>query len=471
MLTAEKIKVGANSEYDQLKKVIIQPPGEEQNLVLPWNGVHPLLDSMPISPEEAKREYEALRGFLNEEIGSENVYTVEDLLTETLTNLEWEDQCKLIEEMSLQAKRTLVASRLGEMTANRDMFVFSSESEKAGYLRYLSDFNARPLAREILQGYPSMPEFDDDGELSDLVFNPKRTLMWVRDCAAITPVGAVISSMSQPRREEEPAVLSAIFKHHPQLGEHTIANRANKAGLEKVTRELFAKDTECKIQQIMHVYLPDLPISIHLDSIFNMIAPQTAVAMPYVFGHPEQPERYYDPVMRKLRQDMLRAGEDPSALPSDNDYKKWGTAKVYTREDLEMADDFESAGKDVRFIDHLVSEGLLDTQNIAWVGGGIGGSWIKPNAREFFQASNEQANLGANVFCTGPFRMIAYDRNNGTLNNIRWQGRKRVESYLARSSLGESLGKIAVMPSRELRGTATWGGPHCMTLPISRETV
>jgi arginine deiminase len=391
------------------------------------------------------------------------------------------------------------------------MFVFSSESERANYLNYLSNFKSKSLAKEIIQGYPSMPEFDDDGELRDLVFNPKRTLMWVRDCAAITPIGAVISSMSQPRREEEPAILSAIFKHHPQLGEHTVAvdlpklqkedgvryimeggniqlydhivalgtgdpentfaNRANKAGLEKVTRELFAKDTEGRIQQIMHVYLPDLPISIHLDSIFNMIAPQTAVAMPYVFGHPVRPEGYYGPVMRKLRQDMLRTGEDTSALPRDNDYQKWGTAKVYTRESLENAYDFESAGIDVRFIDHLVAEGLLDTQKIAWVGG-VGGYNFKPKAREFFEATHEQANLGANVFCTGPFRMIAYNRNKGTIASLERQRVKRTESYLYRNTPKlEEIGKVALMPSRELRGTATWGGPHCMTLPLSRQPI
>jgi arginine deiminase len=56
MLTGAKLEVGANSEYGKLNKVIIQPPSAEQNAVLPWPGTHPLLDEMPISPEEAKRE-------------------------------------------------------------------------------------------------------------------------------------------------------------------------------------------------------------------------------------------------------------------------------------------------------------------------------------------------------------------------------------------------------------------------------
>jgi arginine deiminase len=509
MLTGAKLEVGANSEYGKLNKVIIQPPSAEQNAVLPWPGTHPLLDEMPISPEEAKREYKALRDFITDEIGVENVHTVEDLLAETLASLDWVEQCQLIEQLSPLAKRTLVTARLGKIAANRKSIHYSSDEDRAGHESHLSTF----LAKEIVQGYPEIPRFNEDGELDEMVFNPKRTLMWVRDCVAMTPAGAIICSMSHPRRDEEPAILGAIFRHHPKFGESTIAvdlpklqeedgtryileggniqlynhivaigmgdpenkfaNRTNKEAAEKVTRELFAKDTEGKIEQIMHVYLPDLPINIHLDSIFNMVAPETAVAMPYVFGYPDQPHRYYGPLMRRLKEDMLRAGEDPSALPSDTDYEKWGSAKVYTRENLASADNFESAGIDVRFIDHLVEEGLLNTQKIAWVGGGTVGIRTEvPFARDFFRAVNEQANLAANVFCTGPFRMVTYDRNANTIDSINSQWRTRAESNrLYFDPKLEDIGRVALMPSRELRGTATWGGPHCMTLPLSRQLI
>jgi arginine deiminase len=496
------MKVGANSEYGRLREVIIQPPGIEQERVLPWDGVHPYLDVLPISREQAEREYQTLRDFIAADIGIENIYTVEQLLAETLANLEWPQQVRILTEMSHPSRRDLVAARLGELAADRGRLQYSSESLRNSHTEHLSGF----LAREVIQGYPWPPEFAGD-ELSELTFTPKRTLMWTRDCAAMTPVGAIIGSMAKSRRNEESAILSTIFKHHPRFGEDTIAVdlprlqeqdgvryileggnvqlyghivaigmgdpendyacRTNPAAAEKVTRELFAKDTEGKIEQIMHVYIPDFPINIHLDSIFNMVGPKAAVAMPYVFGYPDKPEKYYRPLKRRLEQDMVATGDDPSKLPRDTNYQKWGTAKVYTRESLAAADDFGSAGIDVKFIDHLESEGLLDRDGIAWVGGV---SSISPDSN-VFHAINEQADLAANVFCIGPFRMITYDRNKRTIENLN-KIRRKSPNLLPHHNYypnAPNMGKIALMPSRELR--ATWGGPHCMTLPLSREPV
>jgi arginine deiminase len=500
------MRVGANSEYGRLEKVIIQPPGKEQDVVLPGDAIHPYFDPLPISYKEARKEYDALYKFLVEETGIENVLTVEQLLSETLASLDWPDQCRAIEEMAPQYRREIVAGRLGEIGANRALNRYSSDALRYAHASHLSQF----LAMEILQGYPQWPDVKND-ELEPLVFTPKRTMMWVRDCAAMTPAGAIICSMSKRRRDEEPAVLGLIFKHHPQFGESTIAvdlpklqeqdgvryileggnvqlhghivaigmgnpdnnyaNRTNAAGAEKVTRELFAKDTEGKIEQIMHVYIPDLSINIHLDSIFNIVGPKAAVAAPYVLGYPDNPEKYFGALRKRVERDMILAGEDPATLSGDTNYEKWGTAKVYTRESMATADDFESAGINVKFLDHLVSEGLLDMDAIAWVGGVDTTTSGTPNMKNFFKAQNEQADLAANVFCTGPFRMTTYDRNTETIHSLQQIRHNIAPALLYPHIYGYShpVGKIVLMPSRELR--TTWGGSHCTTLPLAREAI
>jgi arginine deiminase len=467
----KRAKIGVNSEYGKLREVIIQPPGPEQDKSIPWDGIHPHLESMPISSEEALKEYMPLMEFLIEELGEENVHVTRNLLAETIGHVDGSRLSQIFHEIAGPKREPYVKEFLGKIATN--------EAMQDPYW----------LASKVITGYPDEIIYKD-GRIEPTVFTPKRTLMWSRDSIAATPVGMIMCSMAKKRRFGESAIMSSIFKYHPHYGEQTIAvdlpelerqdgkryileggnvqvyrhivalgtghpdndyaSRSNKDGLEKVTRELFAKDTEGKIEQIMHVYLPDLPINIHLDSVFNIDGPGSAIAMPYIFRQPDIPEKYYGALRDWFKEEMIADGEDPSKLPRDEDYAK----------------DFKSAGINVQFIQHLVAENILDLDKITWIGDA---SWVSPqlsdpNIGDFTRALKEQADMGGNIFCTGPFRLVTYGRNDETVASIYRKRRQIPESR-------EPLGKIIEIPSRELRGTTSWGGPHCMVAPIFREPI
>jgi arginine deiminase len=476
MVSKEATRLGANSEYGELEEVLVSAPGLAQEIVLPFEGVHPLFDPLPISVTEAGNNHAELKKHLQEAVGEKGVRFVGHLLADVLEQTEGLERIKFLRDA------------LGEKTAERYISHLAAEGSD------IQNYNSRYLLGDILHGYP-FPEIVD-GKIPPRILPPRRTLMWTRDPIAITPVGFIVSSMAKARRMEEPALMSAILKHHPDFGEKTIAvdlpsmqerdnqryileggniqiydkivaigmgspdadyaNRTNDAGAEAATRELFQADKENKIEEIVHVYLPDLPINIHLDSVFNMVGPKSAVAMPYIFGYPEKPEKYIKPLMDHLRSEMLEAGADPCSLPKDTDYSKWGTAKVYTRESLSRADDFESGGREVNFFDYLVEQGQLDLDKVAWVGGEPD-EFMGP-IFHLMRAFQEQSSLGANVFTVAPFQTIAYHRNEYTYRSL-----DKVVSSQSR------LGKVMLMSSNELR--TMWGGPHCMAMPISRQPV
>lgn len=476
MIAKEVAKIGVNSEYGQLESVLVRSPkAVDQEEVLPFDGVHPLLDSLPISPMEAGKEHDAMMEHLAEVVPKGGIKEIGSLLH------------NFLEETDARQRSRFLFDALGTETYTHYMQDLGDRGVALG------NYSANDLYFDLMSGYPR-PEDLVDGEVPPQILPPRRTLYFTRDPIAVTPIGFMIGSMAKARRMHEPAFMKGLLKHLPDFGEETIAvdlpalekrdgeryileggnvqvydkilaigmgepdaeyaNRTNAAGAEAATRELFAADKEGKIEQIVHVYIPDLPINIHLDSIFNMFGPKTAVAMPYVFGYPEKPEKYVKPLMDRLRADMLAAGEDPSRLPKDTDYAKWGTAKVYTRESLAKATDFESAGEKVNFFDYLVEQGQLDLDNICWVGGELK-DCVGP-IRHLMRAFQEQNSLGANVFAVEPYRAIAYERNRKTIWGMRVK--------LAKLALKP---EVLTIPSNELR--TTWGGPHCMAMPLSRK--
>lgn len=484
------MKPRITSEHATLKKVLVHTPGAEHDQLIPWEGDHHLMGPMPRVYSELQRDHEDLKKFISQEIGQENVL-----------ELSW-----LLEEIFDQADERRRAMILKDTLHNQaETYV---DHLQARGIR-LGNYPARKLVRDLICGYPRELRLNN-GRLPNIIIPPKREMMWVRDSAATTPCGVMICSMASPRRWPEPTLVRSVFKYHPMFDEGTIffdmvdfhrqlveddtwsgldtpllmeggnvlvlsedaiaigvgkhdflySNRTTRPAFELLVKKLFEADTDNKLRRVYLVNVPDLRGFIHLDTVFNMVGPKSAIAMPYIFGHPdplveESPTRVLQRFVGYLRKSMGVNQTDLSRIPSRDMFEHAGKVEVYDRDYIQQNGKVQRLPQPARyFLDQLVEDGLLDMNNITWIGGPME-NYVSPY-EHLKVALFDQHNMAGNVFTVKPFRTIGYHRNLRTVEALR--------SQLHALSPDAHL---ELMSSNEIRTDN--GGPHCLTMPLLRE--
>jgi hypothetical protein len=98
-----------------------------------------------------------------------------------------------------------------------------------------------------------------------------------------------------------------------------------------------------------------------------MFGPQAAIAMPYVFGHPEPYEAVFVPLVRRIREDLAEKKVDLRTLPTAEDFEKAGKVEIYAREVFARTGEAGRLPVESRyFLDQLVEDGILDLNNVVW---------------------------------------------------------------------------------------------------------
>jgi arginine deiminase len=478
------------SEYNKIKKVLIHTPGAEHRQLIPWEGDHPFMGQYPRSYQELQRNHGDLKKFLVSEMGAENVHELTDLLGDLFDDADYRQRYTILKDI---------------LEDGADTYADHLQARGIG----LESYESGKIARDLIHGYPRKLILNN-GRLPNLIIPPKREIMWVRDSSAVTQAGVVINSMASKRRNGEPGLMRAIFKYHSMfdkdsifldlvefnrklrddntlsglthnylleggnilvLDEHTLAvgvgksdwlysNRTTRMGFYKLIEKLFEADKEKKIQRIYMVNVPDLRGFIHLDTVFNMFAPQSAIAMPYIFGHPDpsmsiSATEVLKGFVKWLRYNMGKLQTDLSRIPTEEHFDYAGRCEVYERDYIEQKGQIVRLPQKSRyFINQLIKDGLLDPDKIAWLGGPPD-DYV--NAFDHLKAALfEQHNMAGNIFCTGHHRAVAYHRNPTTVTALRSKMKQaNPDSFLAE------------MSSNEIRTDN--GGPHCLTLPLLRE--
>ncbi len=477
------------SEYKPLKKILIHTPGAEHEQLIPWEGDHPLMGPYPRSHVELQHNHGDLKRFLTQEIGAENVLELGTLLQEIFEQSDLPQRKKILQEI-LEGNAQLYEAHL----KSRGLLLENRESHR--------------IVNDLIQGYPRKLVLHE-GKIPPLIIPPKRELMWMRDASAATPAGIVINAMASFRRNLEPALVRAVFQHHPMfdpdsifldllghrralrddpsavglsasylmeggnilvLSEDTLAigvgkadffyaNRTTREGFELLVEKILEADTAKKIQRVYLVNVPDLRGFIHLDTVFNMFGPKAGIAMPYIFGYPKPANSSAVDILKEfvrwLRSQMDDWPVDLSRIPTEEDFDHAGKVEVYDR------DYIQQKGKVVRlpqkapfFIDQLVADGLINLDNIVWLGGDPD-QYVNP-FDHLKVALFEQHNMAGNIFTTAPYRAVAYHRNPRTISSLR----AKMEKLFPGAHLEE-------MSSNEIRTDN--GGPHCLTLPLLRD--
>jgi len=422
MQTSQKIKIDVCSEIGQLEGVIIHTPGQEVEEMTPENAERALYSDI-LNLSVAGNEYSYFKSVLNKVT---RTFEVKDLLSDIFQN----DEVK--------------KSLLKEICINEGAL---------DIYPWLADQNAEELARQLIQGvflernnltrYLSQERFS---------LRPLHNFLFTRDASMSFGNEVLIGKMASKVRDREAVIMNAIFNHHPLLETTTInpntpenihnfpgvsieggdfqvgredvlvigtGIRTSTQGIDFILENIKAKKSG--MQHILIQELPDTPESfIHLDMVFTFLDRDACMVYePLIMGT----NRFHTIHIRIENGKVLEI-----------------------REQKNLPKALKNLGMDMEPIK---------------CGGGID-SWTQ---------EREQWHSGANFLAFAPGKVIGYERNVHTMEQLSQKGFQIIPAKDLLSGLCEIPdGKCVItIPGSELaRGG---GGARCMSMPIRRKKV
>lgn len=395
-----------------LEGVLVHTPGPELLAVTPANRADFLFDDI-IDLPQAQREHARFKSILER---FTDVYEVRDLLRE------------IVEDP---------ASRRFLLEASRD--VIGPE-----YERTLYDAPSDRFVNVFIEG-----EEQRGGALAEYLdawgyaLPPLPNLFFTRDSAVVTGARVVIASMRHEVRWSEELLMKALFTFHPLLANDGIlydgadekrvnhyveggdvhvlrpdlvligkSDRTSAAAIDLLA-ELWFRETG--VRDVLVVVMPRERAAIHLDMIFTMIDRELCCVYPPHFVGP-------------ARLPVLHLSSGKKGMK-------------------EMPNLFTALAR-VR----LPLEPIF-----------CGGSRRTVQDREQWASA-------CNFLSVAPGQLLAYQRNEATLESLRSEGGYRIVEGDAFLTGGDRIGEgervvITFEASELVRGG---GGPRCMSMPVRR---
>ena len=412
------MKVNVSSEIGKLNGVLIHTPGPEVENMTPENAERALYSDI-LNLTVAQKEYQQFIDVLNKVT---TTYEVSDLLMDVLDIPE--------------AKKNILEN--------------ICKNEKVDFLKdYFHSLDTKELAWQLIEGVPlekdTLTKFMSKEKYALL---PLHNLFFTRDPSISIGNEVLIAKMSSTVRAREALIMDSVFRYHPQFAADTMNpmtahstddTLAIEGGDVIVAREDllcigtgartttqgidFLLDTYKAKKRNIDIIVQELPTSpesfIHLDMIFTFLDKDCCLCFePALFNI-----HSYQTVHIKI----------------DNGKVKW------IREERNI-------------LEALKKEGI-DLKPVAC--GGNSDEWIQ---------EREQWHIGANVFAFAPGKVIAYGRNNYTVEALNKNGFEVVDfPKLENLQLDDYNKCVVTIDGSELaRGG---GGCRCMTMPVNREKV
>lgn len=418
------MKTCINSEFGKLEGVVIHQPGSEVENMTPENAERALYSDI-LNLSIASKEFALLEGVLKKVT---SVFYVKKLLADILKDENV--KINLLKEICNSeeniANPFLLAENQSEILAT--LLIEGVVLEKSNLTNYLT--NERFLLR------------------------PLHNLFFTRDSAMGMNDHMIIGKMANPVRERESLIMDAIFSNHA-LFETKILNPAKpnngillhpKSTLEggdlQVAREnVFVIGTGARtstqgidfiienIKQLksgtQHIIVQELPSTpesfIHLDMVFTFLNTDSCMI--------------YEPVITKMNR--LRTIH----IQIENGK----VTKIEENPNILVA--LQKIGMDLKPV----------------FCGGSTDSWVQ---------EREQYHSGANFFAFAPGKIIGYERNNHTIDELSNNGfevLKAADVIEGKISVDDYKRCVVLIAGSELaRGG---GGARCMTMPVRRGEV
>ncbi len=211
--------LNVTSEFGRLQRVLLHAPGRELMMISPENKDEFLFDDI-LFVKKAQREHAAFRALLG--IGGAETILLTDVLREVLHDNEVRDRliCDVCALESSANPAALVA--LGATTETTAVL---EHHERTVLYKLLHQASVDELLDTLIGGHSDVADQDGDGfgdgyeadESRPFLLAPTPNLLFMRDPAAVSGNGVIISNMARQARRREPLLLRYAYTYSPRL--------------------------------------------------------------------------------------------------------------------------------------------------------------------------------------------------------------------------------------------------------------
>ena len=406
------------TETGELEGVLLHPPGPEVENMTPKNAERALYSDI-LNLSVARREYNQLECLLQHLTPT---FRIMDLLKDILRSSEIRE--KIVKKACYQEGQPKLIDRL-------------------------LDLNEKVLAKQLVQGVPlernTLTAYLSNEHYS---LRPLHNFFFTRDASVALGDRVLISRMANRVRDREAQIMQAIFNYHPRFRVQTVHPDEGLASRDTLSFE--GGDLLVAAENITLVGLGTRTTSRGIDFLVKMLSERKEKQHLLIQELPSTPESFIhlDMTFTLLDHDSCMVYE-PLILKSN----KYQTIQI----------DIDN-GKvvSIRNVENLV-KALKEL-----------GMDLKPSfcggEKDTVTQEREQWHSGANFFALGPGKLIGYNRNVHTLENLHQSGYEIIGSKDVLNGKVElsTINKyVLTIDGAELsRGG---GGVRCMTMPYKRK--
>ncbi len=416
----KKINIQVNSEIGELEAVILHKPGLEVENMTPRNAQRALYSDI-LNLSVVQKEYTQFSCLL---ASITNTLYVEDLLGDVLGIPACKE--KLIRE------------------------ICENEAQK-GLISFLMDENNKKLANQLIQGVPirrdTISNFLNEDNYS---LAPLHNFFFTRDASISIHNKVLIASMANRVRVRESFIMQSIFEYHPLFKASTIDPLVKKTT--EPALKIEGGDILVAREDILIIGIGARTSSQGIDFILEQLKTNEKKQHVIVQELPFEPESFIhlDMVFTLLDKDCCMVYEPLILTPN-----RFKTVHI------ELEHGKVNSISIVENIPSILRNLGMEVQ-ITYCGG-KGDAMIQ---------EREQWHSGANFFAVAPGKVIGYNRNTYTLENMNKAGfeiLKAKDINAGKSDPKQYKRCVITIDGSELaRGG---GGARCMTMPVSRKKV